>query len=97
MQQRRGDRPFVVNKVEWIEPVMAIQFKPIFKSDFVFKEGQYLYLNCTYINPNEWPPFTISSASGDLAHGPRIAIETGEEVMEVPRPAGLPREEKWNK
>lgn len=31
MQQRRGDRPFVVNKVEWIEPVMAIQFQPIEK------------------------------------------------------------------
>lgn len=97
MQQRRGDRPFLVNKVEWIEPVMAIQFRPIFKSDFEFKEGQYLYLNCPYINPNEWHPFTISSASGDLAHGPRVSIETGEEVMEVPRPAGLSKEEKWSK
>lgn len=25
MQETRGDRPYYVNKVEWIEPVMAIQ------------------------------------------------------------------------
>jgi predicted ferric reductase len=83
MQERRGDRPYYVNKVEWIDPVMAIQFRPVYKQDFVFKEGQYLYLNCPYINKNEWHPFTISSASSDLATGPRIALETGEEVREV--------------
>ena len=59
------------------------QFRPVYKHDFVFKEGQYLYLSCPYINKNEWHPFTISSASGDLSTGPRIALETGEEVIEV--------------
>ncbi|GMI05932.1 hypothetical protein TrVE_jg417 [Triparma verrucosa] len=97
MQETRGDRPYYVNKVEWIEPVMAIQFRPVYKHDFVFKEGQYLYLSCPYINKNEWHPFTISSASGDLSTGPRIALETGEEVIEVPRPKGMSRDEKWAK
>ena len=37
------------------------------------------------------------SASGDLSTGPRISLETGEEVIEVPRPKGLARDEKWSK
>lgn len=34
-------------------------------------------------------PFTISSASDDLVYGPRICLETGEEVVPVPRPRDL--------
>jgi hypothetical protein len=29
--------------------------------------------------------------------GPRICLETGEEVLEVPRPKDLPANEKWAK
>jgi hypothetical protein len=96
-QTQRGNTPFLVTKVEWISPVIALYFRPVFKEDFVFKEGQYLYLNCPHISPSEWHPFTISSAADDLDNGPRICLETGEEVYEVPRPAGLSSGEKWNK
>lgn len=40
MQTYRGNRPYSVVKVEWIPPVMAIYFRPIFKEDFPFKEGE---------------------------------------------------------
>lgn len=76
---------------------MAVHFRPKNKEDFKFKEGQYLYLNCPGISPNEWHPFTISSAQDDLNLGPRIHLETGEEVVEVPRPADLHPGAKWNK
>jgi predicted ferric reductase len=33
------------------------------------QEGQYLYLNCPFIDINEWHPFTISSAQDDLYTG----------------------------
>lgn len=97
LQTKRGSRPFVVTKVEWIAPVMAVYFKPVFKEDFKFKEGQYLYLNCPYISATEWHPFTISSASDDMHFGPRIHLETGEEVVEIPRPKSLPSTQKWHK
>jgi hypothetical protein len=71
LQTKRGNHPFVVTKVEWIPPVMALQIRPINKEHFQFKEGQYLYLNCPYISPSEWHPFTISSAQDDLNNGPR--------------------------
>eukprot|EP01087_Luapelamoeba_hula_P011996 TRINITY_DN3337_c0_g2_i2.p1 TRINITY_DN3337_c0_g2~~TRINITY_DN3337_c0_g2_i2.p1 ORF type:complete len:356 (-),score=39.31 TRINITY_DN3337_c0_g2_i2:13-1080(-) len=32
------------------------------KSNFRFKCGQYLFLNCPYVGAQEWHPFTISSA-----------------------------------
>ena len=54
-QSQRGDKPFMVTKVEWISPVLALYFKPLFDRDF-FKEGQYVYLNCPAIAPNEWHP-----------------------------------------
>lgn len=97
MQFFRGSKPYLVSKVEWIPPVMAIYFRPAFKEDLIFKEGQYLYLNCPHISPSEWHPFTISSAYDDLNNGPRIHLETGEEVVEVPRPKNLPANAKWNK
>lgn len=85
MQTRRGNRPYNIVKVEWVAPVMGIYFRPIFKEDFSFKEGQYLYLNCPHISMTEWHPFTISSAHDDLHLGPRINLLTGEDVYEVPR------------
>jgi hypothetical protein len=74
LQTKRGSHPFVVTKVEWIPPVMALQIRPINKEHFQFKEGQYLYLNCPYISPSEWHPFTISSAQDDLNNGPRSSF-----------------------
>lgn len=97
LQMKKTERLFLVTKVEWIPPVLAIQFRPLFKDQFQFKEGQYLYLNCPYVSKYEWHPFTISSALEDLNNGPRIHLETGEEVVEVPRPANWPANAKWNK
>mgnify|MGYP003385496747 CR=1 FL=1 len=97
LQTQRGSRPFVVTKVEWIPPVMAIQFRPLIRQHFIFKEGQYLYLNCPFLSKSEWHPFTISSASGDLDNGPRILLETGERVYKVPRPKAWPKGAKWSK
>jgi predicted ferric reductase len=39
--------------------VLELQMK---KSDFNYKPGQYLFLNCPYIASQEWHPFTITSA-----------------------------------
>jgi len=39
--------------------VLELQLK---KSNFKYKSGQYLFLNCPYIAGQEWHPFTISSA-----------------------------------
>ena len=57
----------------------------------------YRYLNCPHISESEWHPFTISSAQDDMINGPRIHIDSGEEVMEVPRPNNLHPNAKWNK
>ena len=96
-QQTKGSNPLMITKVEFINPVMAIYFKPCFLKDFEFKEGQYLYLSCPHISASEWHPFTISSAQDDLTNGPRVYLETGEEVLEVPRPSNLHPNAKWNK
>ena len=93
----RGNLPYFINKVEWIPPVLALYFRPVIKESFKFKEGQYLYINCPHISKSEWHPFTISSAYDDLNNGPRVHIQSGEEVMEVPRPAGLDPKVKWDK
>lgn len=97
LQSYRGNKGYVIVKVEWIPPVMAVYFRPVNKEDFVFKEGQYLYLNCPYVSKTEWHPFTISSAHQDLHNGPRIHLETGQEVIEVPRPPGYPEGSRWHK
>lgn len=104
LQQLRGSRAFVVTKVEWVKPVMAVKICPLDKQAFNFREGQYLYLNCPHISKNEWHPFTISSARGDLSipgsgmlNPLRVSVSTGEEVCEVPRPAGLDKKFKWHK
>ena len=73
------------------------QFRPHEKEDFPMREGQYLYLNCPYISQDEWHPFTISSARGDLTSGPRVSLDTGEEVVQVPKPHELPPGAKWAK
>ncbi len=63
---KRGKVQFLLLKVEWISPVMAVYFRPLIKDQFKYKEGQYMYLNCPYISSTEWHPFTISSAYDDL-------------------------------
>mmetsp|Transcript_17407 Transcript_17407/g.35557 ORF Transcript_17407/g.35557 Transcript_17407/m.35557 type:complete len:708 (+) Transcript_17407:2-2125(+) len=104
LQQMRGNRAFVVTQVEWVKPVMAVKLCPLDKQAFNFQEGQYLYLNCPHISQNEWHPFTISSARGDLSipgsgmlNPLRVSVATGEEVCEVPRPLGLDGKRKWAK
>lgn len=34
LQSKRGSHPYVVTKVEWIPPVMALQLRPVFKVTF---------------------------------------------------------------
>ena len=97
LEWSRGGKPMLLVKVEWIEPVLAIYFKPALRDDFKFTEGQYLNLNCPYIAKNEWHPFTISSASDDMSNSSRIHLESGEEVVAVPRPKNLAATAKWSK
>ena len=40
MRLVRGNRPYSVQRVEWIPPVMAVQFRPHEKEDFPLREGQ---------------------------------------------------------
>ena len=56
-----------------------------------------MYLNVPFVSPNEWHPFTISSATDDMKFGPRIHLVSGEEVAEVPRPRSLPQNIKWRR
>lgn len=69
-RHRRGGTPWMVRKVKWRPPVLEVQFFPEARSQFKFKEGQYLYMNCPRLDTSafkqEWHPFTISSAQGDL-------------------------------
>lgn len=97
LEMNRGARKMLLVKVEWIEPVLAIYFKPAFKDDFKFTEGQYLNMNCPHIAKNEWHPFTISSATGDMSNNTRIHLATGEEVVAVPKPKNLAASAKWSK
>jgi len=72
MRVMRGNRPVLLKRVKWIEPVLEVHFEPW--EGFQFKEGQYLYLNVPSIDPpfsfltllSSWHPFTISSAYGDM-------------------------------
>ncbi|EGB04413.1 putative respiratory burst oxidase [Aureococcus anophagefferens] len=86
----RGNAPFLVARVEWIPPVLAVHFRPADKRDFDFAEGTYVLLNCPFVSRHEWHPFTISSARGDLAAGARVALDDGETVVAVDPPAALP-------
>lgn len=63
---RRGMNEVFVLSVKWIDPVLCLSWKPKYKEKFQFVEGQYLYLCCPFIASDEWHPFTISSARGDL-------------------------------
>ncbi|KAH8045872.1 oxidoreductase [Aureococcus anophagefferens] len=90
----RGNAPFLVARVEWIPPVLAVHFRPADKRDFDFAEGTYVLLNCPFVSRHEWHPFTISSASGDLAAGARVALDDGETVVAVDPPAALPQRQR---
>lgn len=63
---KRSGRPIYLKTIKWISPVLELCFCPKNKDDLNFVEGQYLYINCPYLSINEWHPFTISSARGDL-------------------------------
>ena len=66
----RGNTVFFVKSVRWAPPVMQLKFYPKNREAFQFREGQYLYVNAPTISKQEWHPFTISSAVGDLdKHG----------------------------
>eukprot|EP00750_Incisomonas_marina_P017975 INCI2668.2.p1 GENE.INCI2668.2~~INCI2668.2.p1 ORF type:complete len:886 (-),score=109.95 INCI2668.2:1911-4568(-) len=65
----RGNRSVLVRRVKWTPPVMEVQFIPEARSQFTFIEGQYLYINCPFLDTGvspEWHPFTISSSPGDM-------------------------------
>lgn len=49
----RGRRTVYVKAVRWIDPVMCIELMPKDRNQFKFIEGQYIYLNCPYLSPNE--------------------------------------------
>ena len=69
IRRYRGSHHFFVRSIRYIPPVMQLKFRPRHADEFRFLEGQYLYLNCPYVSKNEWHPFTISSAIGDLDQG----------------------------
>jgi NAD(P)H-flavin reductase len=69
LRRYRGSQHFFVRSVRYVPPVMQLKFRPRHPDDFRFMEGQYLYLKCPYVSSNEWHPFTISSACGDLDQG----------------------------
>jgi len=66
VRARRGSKPMLVDYVRFSSPVLKLHFFPQKIEDFVFREGQYLWIQCPYINDYEWHPFTISSSFGDL-------------------------------
>jgi len=66
VRARRGTNTMLVDYVRFSPPVLKLHFFPERIEDFIFREGQYLYIQCPYINDYEWHPFTISSSFGDL-------------------------------
>lgn len=56
---RRGNRLVLLKRVKWIAPVLSLEFCPANKDDFAFTEGQYLYLNCPAVSPNEVCPVAL--------------------------------------
>lgn len=83
-----GNQPFFLKRVLYIPPVMQISFVP--SRDFVFKEGQYLYLLAPHLSMGEWHPFTISSAHGDL-------VQTNDEQKEVTVHIRVQGEKSWTR
>ena len=76
-----GDRnKMYLMSIKFDDPVLCLRFKPEYKERFQFKEGQYLYLNCPHLSENEWHPFTISSAHGDL-----VQRQAGKGYVRYPR------------
>lgn len=63
---QRGSRKIYLRAVKWIDPVLCLEWVPHDRDDMQFVEGQYVYLNAPTLSANEWHPFTISSARGDL-------------------------------
>jgi len=63
---QRGSRKIYLRTVKWIDPVLCLEWVPHERDWLQFSEGMYVYLNCPALSANEWHPFTISSARGDL-------------------------------
>jgi len=70
----RSKKKMYVDSVRYYSPVLSIRFFPEQLDDFVFREGQYLYLKCPTISGHQWHPFTISSALGDLEKEGYVSI-----------------------
>jgi len=69
---QNGYQKFQLRRVLYVPPIMELSFFP--EKSWSFKEGQYLYLNAPHLSANEWHPFTISSAAGDLENAERKEI-----------------------
>jgi hypothetical protein len=44
LQMKKGNNPFLITKVEWIPPVLAVQFRPLFKVSI------YSYIYCYFVH-----------------------------------------------
>jgi NADPH oxidase 1 len=56
----RGSTPTIVKRVHALKG--DVLFLEIEKPTFVYKAGQYCFLNSPAISRQEWHPFTISSS-----------------------------------
>ena len=45
-----GRKKIYVKRLKWAPPVLEVDFEPEDKLTWRFKEGQYLYLNCPFID-----------------------------------------------
>lgn len=59
MRRFRGDKDTILLRaIQHPSRVIELQMK---KQDFVYKPGQYMFLQCPYVGGYEWHPFTITS------------------------------------
>jgi predicted ferric reductase len=56
----RGSTPTIVKRVHALKG--DVLFLELEKPTFVYKAGQYCFLNAPLISRQEWHPFTISSS-----------------------------------
>jgi hypothetical protein len=99
IKRNRLTRPVVVTDVDVIASFLVVKLRPLIKSDFVFTEGSYVYINCPFISKTDWFYFPISSTMDDLqcSSNKRVELVTGESVIPAPRPLSIPSDSKWSK
>ena len=68
------NRKVYVESVQFIPPVLNVNFSPENIEDFEFRGGQYLYLLVPTISEMEWHPFSMSSAYGDLESSGYVSV-----------------------